>query len=659
MADEIIIKIGTDADLTGAETVDDLIEEIRSNAEVEISVDVDDTSVQDATDTATELEDELDNIDSTVVSPEVDTTSLEEATSTAQETASSMDNITTAAAGIAATAGIEQMITTADNINTSWNRLELTFKGTGVSMDTLQNKASALSESTGRSGGAIRDYFNQMGIAGITNTDLLSSSFEALSGKAYQTGNSIETMESKMQMMVMSGNASTRMLRQLGLDAEDLAQAMGVSADQVSEAFKNMTPEERIQAITKAMGDGTEANEMYKDSYAGLKDRANAAMAGLMGAVGQAILPVVIPALEAATSFVKLLTDGFKALPGPVQGVIGGFLGMVAITTAVVGVLGVIGQVVSGVRAGLAALNIVTYAKAAADAVATAAQWLLNAAMDANPIGILIIALAALTAAVIWAYYNVDWFRAMVDNAWASLVQFGQYIYSLIAPAIQWLANLFQQFTSQLGLNTNDWLQAILGFILFIPTLPLQVGIALANALAKALGFGNNFVQGLISAASNAVSGFANYIRQIPQIVMDEFNRVLGMVNDFINSLPSRVWDMGAAIIDALKSSLGIGSPGHMFYMMEGELKRIENLPESMEGDITRNVSLLGSGIVDSFNPDLGTINGNVASGSIGGTVVNINMTDFVVDNEDRVEELCNAIAKRLHWDNVTAGRTI
>ena len=200
-----------------------------------------------------------------------------------------MDNITTAAAGIAATAGIEQMITTADNINTSWNRLELTFANTGVSMDTLKDKSSALSDATGRSGGTIRDYFNQMGIAGVTNTDLLTSSFEALSGKAYQTGNSIESMETKMQMMAMTGNASGRMLRSLGIDTEDLARAMGVTAEEVSEAFKNMTPEQRIEAITKAMGDGKEANEMYKNSYQGLKERADAAMAGLAGAVGQAI----------------------------------------------------------------------------------------------------------------------------------------------------------------------------------------------------------------------------------------------------------------------------------------------------------------------------------------------------------------------------------
>ena len=659
LAEEVIIQVTTETDVAPLDELDSLVEEIRDKSTIDVGVQVEDGSLDEASDKATTLEDELNTIDSTVATPEIDTSSLDEASGKAEETTSSLDNITTAAAGLAATAGIEQMITTADNINTSWNRLELTFANTGVSMDTLKDKSSALSDATGRSGGTIRNYFNQMGIAGVTNTDLLTSSFEALSGKAYQTGNSIESMESRLQMMAMTGNASGRMLKSLGISADDLAKAMGVSAEEVSEAFKAMTPEERIAAITKAMGEGTQANEMYKDSYAGLKDRANAAMAGLMGAVGQAILPVVIPALEAATQFVKMLTDGFKALPGPVQGAIGAVLGIAAIGTTLIGTLGMVGKVIGTVKTGLETLGMLGKVTSVISSISGAFSSLWGVII-ANPIILVVVAIIALIAALIWAYYNVDWFRQMVDNAWNSLVQLGQQLYGIVAGAIQWVMGLFQQFTSQLGLNTKDWTQAVLGFILFLPTLPLQVGIALANALASALGFKGNFVESLISAASNAVSGFVNYITQLPDIVMGEFERVLGLVNDFINSLPDRVWDMGQAIIDALKSSLGIGSPGHMFYIWEGELKRLEDLPSDMENGITRNVRYLGEGIVDSFNPNMntGTLNGEIANGSYGGQV-NFYFSDITVDNDERMEKIYDYITRRLNFNNKTAGRSV
>lgn len=48
----------------------------------------------------------------------------------------------------------------------------------------------------------------------------------------------------------------------------------------------------------------------------------------------------------------------------------------------------------------------------------TLAQQGLNAAMRANPIGLVVAALAALVAAGIWAYNNVTWFRDGVNTAW-------------------------------------------------------------------------------------------------------------------------------------------------------------------------------------------------------------------------------------------------
>ena len=49
--------------------------------------------------------------------------------------------------------------------------------------------------------------------------------------------------------------------------------------------------------------------------------------------------------------------------------------------------------------------------------LAEAATMAWNAVLAMNPIILVVIALIALAAALIWAYQNVDWFRAMVDNA--------------------------------------------------------------------------------------------------------------------------------------------------------------------------------------------------------------------------------------------------
>ena len=45
----------------------------------------------------------------------------------------------------------------------------------------------------------------------------------------------------------------------------------------------------------------------------------------------------------------------------------------------------------------------------------------LNASFLANPIFLIVAALAALVAAGVWAYHNVDWFREIVDKAWQGI----------------------------------------------------------------------------------------------------------------------------------------------------------------------------------------------------------------------------------------------
>ncbi|MFE3081772.1 phage tail tape measure protein [Nocardia tengchongensis] len=57
-----------------------------------------------------------------------------------------------------------------------------------------------------------------------------------------------------------------------------------------------------------------------------------------------------------------------------------------------------------------------------------AAQWLLNAAMDANPIGLLIVGIGALVGGVVYAYNHFEWFRDIVQDVWGWMKKAGQWI---------------------------------------------------------------------------------------------------------------------------------------------------------------------------------------------------------------------------------------
>ena len=319
-----------------------------------------------------------------------------------------------------------------------------------------------------------------------------------------------------------------------------------------------------------------------------------------------------------------------------------------------------LGQMATGMKA-IKDLGFIQFLKdlEIAQKLSAAATWLQNTALWgmiapilANPITWIVIALIALAAALIWAYQNVDWFREMVDNAWASLVQFGQQIYGAITGAIQWLGSLFQNFTSQLGLNTNDWIQSVLGFILFIPTLPLQVGIALINTIAKALGFGNNFTQTMVNGAVNAVNGFISWITTLPSRLADELNKMLQMASDFAIKIADTLTGGAAGMVIGWITGSGEHSPGYMYDAFTGELKAMEDAPSQYDFSMKD----IGQDMVNGFNPNLQTGNGDMFN-QTGGNNITINIDN--VDSEDRVRQIAQVVEDILKFDNLKAGRTV
>lgn len=118
------------------------------------------------------------------------------------------------------------------------------------------------------------------------------------------------------------------------------------------------------------------------------------------------------------------LGGALSAVPGPLGGV---GAGMEALAPLVMGVTGATdllnvalnSKIVTTVKdkAATAAHAVTTTASTVATKAAAAGQWLLNAALSANPIGLVVVAVAALVAGLILAYNKSETFRNIVDKA--------------------------------------------------------------------------------------------------------------------------------------------------------------------------------------------------------------------------------------------------
>lgn len=119
------------------------------------------------------------------------------------------------------------------------------------------------------------------------------------------------------------------------------------------------------------------------------------------------------------------------------------------------------GGVLATVRSTAAAVaqRAATIATSVATKAAAAGQWLWNAAMNANPIGIVITLIAALVGGLIYAYRNSETFRNVVDGALRGVAAAGRWMWNdVLKPVFAWMVagvvnawQRFEEFRDRLG----------------------------------------------------------------------------------------------------------------------------------------------------------------------------------------------------------------
>lgn len=558
------------------------------------------SSLNEASDAALSLGESISELDTTQLDEAKESAdglseSLEGASDNAESTSTtdtSTDSAASGMAGAVATLGLgalfEQAISGAGEYGDSWARLATVMGTTSATVEQeWGSTVSAMSATTGRGAGDIRNYLIQMGIAGVSNQEILSSAFTGIAGAAFATGTSVESITSAFRRVVSTGTLGARQLMSLGLSEQDVMKATGLSLDQVNEKLSTMDSNQRAAYLGMIVNSkyAQSANEEYKNSWEKVTDSLGRAWAMFTRIFGELVLPIVVPALNTLSD---ILTDvskeidkmdpGLKTIAGVIVTLLGGLallitsmgtikalldllnvrwaletLGILsnktakdantastaanttsenagliargrhlatliaqtastAAHTAAVAVataaqwawntannLGII-SLLKDVAVKGAAIAI-TLAQAAATGVATAAQWLLNVALSANPIGIVILAIAALVAGLIYFYNTNEGVRTAIDGLWASMQGFGGWLQGGFTSIVNGVTGAWAGFMAWLESGVN-----------WFVTLPQRMFDWAKNAII-------NFAEGIKSGlkpVSDALGGIANLFPHSP-----------------------------------------------------------------------------------------------------------------------------------------------
>lgn len=270
-------------------------------------------------------------------------------------------------------------------------------------------------------------------------------------------------------------------IKQAGIDA-------AIGADNL----KAMTTEQKTAAqanaaLAIAMQQSADAQGQYNresGSAAQATQEANANFKDMMSTVGEALLPVVVFLGAAFGDLSKFMAENKQ-------------------------VVLILGVVIGTLAAGIIALNVALKAARAVQVAVTAAQWLMNTAMAANPIGLVVLAIAALVAALVLAYNKSETFRRIVDGVF-------QAVMAVVKTAVDFIVGLFKT----------------LGAILAGPFQFLQQVVAT-----------------VVAAVKGAIQGLWRFIKPIFDVIRGGIDAIKSGVRaiqkaiDDLPDLPRMPWD--------------------------------------------------------------------------------------------------------------------
>lgn len=190
-----------------------------------------------------------------------------------------------------------------------------------------------------------------------------------------------------------------------------------------------------------------EASQTFNGRLSTLKDNVAALTGELTSGLFSALGDIIVKANELVVSITE--DDAKMAALKETIGVL--TAAVVSVTAAVLSYK----ATVAAATAITALCTAATTAKAAADKAAgsgakglAVAQAALNAVLSANPIGLVVAALAALAAGLVTAYHTSETFRNIVNGAFQAVANIAQ---STIGAAIGWLDKLSYKLNSFLG----------------------------------------------------------------------------------------------------------------------------------------------------------------------------------------------------------------
>ena len=207
-----------------------------------------------------------------------------------------------------------------------------------------------------------------------------------------------------------------------------------------------------LEAMANSAGAATDAFDQMEMSTGRQLEKLKVQFQDIGITIGTALMPVLKKLLDAIMPIVTKVGDWISEHPKLttiILASVGALGALLLLAGPLLNIIKLMTLAIHSHTIALVAHKVALIAASVATKIAAVAQWLLNAAMSANPIGLIILAIAALVAAIVWLVKHWDWVKKKAVAVWNAIVGFFKKVGGIIK-------NIFLNMTP-IGLIIKHW----------------------------------------------------------------------------------------------------------------------------------------------------------------------------------------------------------
>lgn len=454
--------------------------------------------------------------------------------------------------------------TTESEIVAMTNRLAAGGKLAGLTEAELMALATAMSSvgiEAEAGGTAMTQTFNEIEKAVATGGEKLAE-FARVSGMtskefatAWETSpiTAIQSFITGLGKLDESGESAVLVLDNLGLTGirqSNMLKSLGLASDLLADS---------IDTANKAWEENTalvnEAETRYGTTESKLAMLRNSAQ-NLAASFGELLTPMLDSLnqlLQKAIGWLSSLTDEQKQV----------IVDILKITAVVGPVLLILGKIVGFVTRIIALLPKLQVLFAG-----------LNAIMAANPIGLIITAIAALVAAFIYLWKNCEGFRQFWIDLWEGIKAVFNAVVDWFDQAIQDVISFFKNLPTKIGQFLDE-------VVNWFSTLPERIAYWLGFAVGKVVQWVTDTWDYLKEAIPQVISDIGTWFSELPgkvwEWLVETFNRIVQWSVDTYNKAKETIKNFIGSIVEGLK-----GLPGKFREWFNKVIDFLRTLPKRM-----------------------------------------------------------------------------